>query len=720
MNTDHPLPEVDLSFQHLQLEFARLDILLHRQIQRQQHTTTPQSDARSAIGSFHISDAQAYTLLQRPFGHGWDALEAEAAEPYEQALAQTDTQISALLSHAEQIGERLRLHQLARLLGLDRFALNVLLVSIAPSLDSRYGKLYGYLQDDLTRKRPSISLMLDLLCPSGPERLLRLSHFADDAPLLRYRLVERVTEPGAGRSLLINESICPDDSIVTWLLLGKYQPNDSFNQHLSFQPVPNPNLELLSPDFQGKISSTAAKEDILVFHDRDFVTQQAAAHFLAVAAERSLLFLDLESGIAAGITPLAAVRLLLRDALLTNAIPHISGWDHCLTDDAPPADLLTLLCQHPGLLIISGQKRWQPRSVARTRRFRWFTFPVPGTARRQQLLQHFLIDDAATDDLNLTSLAGQFLLTTGQLRDLVNSARDMAAQESRPLMNHHLYAAARAHSNPRLETQARKITPRYVWDDLILPDEQITVLHELVDTVRSRPLVLEEWGVGRKLTSSAGVTVLFFGPPGTGKTMAAEVIAGELGFDLYKIDLSGVVSKYIGETEKNLERIFSEAESSNAILFFDEADAIFGKRSEVKDAHDRYANIEVSYLLQRMEAHNGVTILSTNMRANLDEAFMRRLQFALDFPFPRAKDRLRIWQTLFPPDVPRDQDLDLKLLADRFEIAGGNIRNIIVSATYLAATNGQLVTMEHMLHGTRRELQKMGRLVDEADLEIKE
>jgi SpoVK/Ycf46/Vps4 family AAA+-type ATPase len=217
--------------------------------------------------------------------------------------------------------------------------------------------------------------------------------------------------------------------------------------------------------------------------------------------------------------------------------------------------------------------------------------------------------------------------------------------------------------------------------------------------------------VGRKLVASQGVTVLFAGPPGTGKTMAAEVIAAELGLDLYKIDLSTVVSKYIGETEKNLERIFSEAASSNAILFFDEADALFGKRSEVRDSHDRYANIEISYLLQRMEAYDGVTILATNLRANLDEAFTRRMQFSVDFPFPDEADRLRIWQTLFPPGVPRDHDLDLPLLAQRYKLAGGNIRNILVSAAYLAAADGGQVTMSHLLHGTRRELQKMGRLL---------
>jgi SpoVK/Ycf46/Vps4 family AAA+-type ATPase len=200
--------------------------------------------------------------------------------------------------------------------------------------------------------------------------------------------------------------------------------------------------------------------------------------------------------------------------------------------------------------------------------------------------------------------------------------------------------------------------------------------------------------------------------------MAAEVIAGELNLDLYKIDLSTMVSKYIGETEKNLEKIFTEAESSNAILFFDEADAIFGKRSEVKDAHDRYANIEVSYLLQRMEAYDGVTILATNLRANLDEAFTRRLQFAVDFPFPEKEHRLRIWQTLLPPEVPCAPDVNFELLARRFKLAGGNIRNIIVNAAYLAAADGGQVTMRHLLHGTRRELQKMGRLVGEEDLRI--
>jgi SpoVK/Ycf46/Vps4 family AAA+-type ATPase len=323
------------------------------------------------------------------------------------------------------------------------------------------------------------------------------------------------------------------------------------------------------------------------------------------------------------------------------------------------------------------------------------------------LWEHFINSGG---DMDVNNISGQFFLSTNQIRDAVASARDIAAQRGTPLTEEDLFKAARSHSNPRLSGLARKIVPRYGWNDIVVPKDQLSILHEIVSTVRGRAKVMEEWGIGRKLAASNGVTILFAGPPGTGKTMGAEVIAGELGLDLYKIDLSTIVSKYIGETEKNLERIFAEAQSSNAILFFDEADAIFGKRSEVKDAHDRYANIETSYLLQRMEAYDGVTILATNLRANLDEAFTRRLQFALDFPFPEAPDRLRIWQTLFPPEVPRMPDLDLGILAQRFKLAGGNIRNIIVNAAFQAAASGTPVTMAHLLHGTRRELQKMGRL----------
>ena len=714
----------DLSFQHLQLEFTRLDILIHRQVQQQGRAMPAAEDGGNLLSLYHLSEAQAYELLQRPFGAGHAPLDEDADQPYAEALAQAEERIAALVTHAEETGQRLRLAEMATLLGLDRFELDAFLICLAPLLDPRYARLYGFLQDDLTRKRPSIHLILSLLAVPGPERLAQLTYFVDDAPLFQQRLLERMPEPGGERPLLISQTLAPDEGLAAWLLLGQYQPHALLKEHLTYAAQPVVDAQLLLPDMVAELADGANSGAVLTLYGADEVAQQTAAGFLAQRVARPLLTLNLETAVQTDITAAAALRLLLRDALLTGAVPAIIGWDSCLVENAPPPPLLTAICDYPDVLLVCGQARWQPRGVARTRLLRWLAFPVPETRQRQQLVERFLgMDETAVAptgvlDAELEALSGQFVLTTGQLRDVVSTARDMAAQKGRPLHGPDLFAAARAHSNPRLETLARKITPRYDWTDLILPDDQLTILQEMVATVRSRPLVLEEWGVGRKLTASAGVMALFFGPPGTGKTMAAEILAGELGLDLYKIDLSSMVSKYIGETEKNLERIFNEAESSNAILFFDEADAIFGKRSEVKDAHDRYANIEISYLLQRMEAYDGVTILATNLRANLDDAFLRRLQFGVDFPFPKTADRLRIWQALFPPGVPRGADLDFALMAERFEIAGGNIRNILVAAAYLAASNGQVVRMEHLLHGTRRELQKMGRLVNERDLII--
>jgi SpoVK/Ycf46/Vps4 family AAA+-type ATPase len=245
----------------------------------------------------------------------------------------------------------------------------------------------------------------------------------------------------------------------------------------------------------------------------------------------------------------------------------------------------------------------------------------------------------------------------------------------------------------------------------VLPVDAFAQLREICERVRHRARVFESWDFQRKLSLGKGLHALFAGPSGTGKTMAADIMARELGLELYKIDLSGVVSKYIGETEKNLARVFSEAESGSAILFFDEADALFGKRSEVKDAHDRYANVETSYLLQRMEEYEGISILATNLRRNMDEAFVRRIAFVVQFPAPEQPERLRIWQGVFPTAMPRGDDIDLPFMAERFKITGGNIKNIAVAAAFLGASDGGTVAMRHIVRATKRELQKAGKTI---------
>jgi SpoVK/Ycf46/Vps4 family AAA+-type ATPase len=240
-------------------------------------------------------------------------------------------------------------------------------------------------------------------------------------------------------------------------------------------------------------------------------------------------------------------------------------------------------------------------------------------------------------------------------------------------------------------------------------------LSEICSYLKHYQTVYGDWGFGRRISLGLGLNVLFAGPSGTGKTMAAEILAGELGLDLYKIDLSSIVSKYIGETEKNLDRVFREGQISNAILFFDEADALFGKRSEVRDSHDRYANVEVAYMLQRMEEYDGAVILATNLRKNMDDAFARRMHFALEFPMPEEPDRYRIWKNVFPPEAPIAADANLAFMARQFKITGGNIKNIALGAAFLAAENGGHITMGNLVRATKREYQKTGKLCTEAD-----
>ena len=714
----------DLSFLHLQSELARLDILIHRQVIRWQLSG---QDPNDAFRGLYVSDAETNALLERGLGMNWGGtvlLPAEQSEQIEQALQAIRRNSRKILEKAASQGEKTRLQALGEFFSLSDFDLNVLLICLAPALDLRYERLYGYLQDDVTRKRPSVNLALDLLCPPGAERLMMLANFAPEAPLFRNHLLEMPARASGDKPSLLSQLLTVDESVSGWLL-GHYQPHADL-QHIASLQTPKQSgfADLLREQLQSVKALSGSQPPLLALYGRDQAGQDAAAHHVAEELGLPLLEIELDhlgsdepQSLPDALSLEKYLRLALRDARMVGAVPYLRGWDTCLQDGVPLPGLLRLVCDFPGVVVLSSFNSWRAAGFDRPRSISWLEFGIPVYSERRQIWQHYLdqanVPEGAAD---LTSLSGQFQLTIGQIRDAITAARDWAQQDGEEINNLGLFAAARQYSNPRLSSLARKLQPRYGWEDIVLPNDQRSLLHEIVNTVRQRPRVLDEWGVGSKLASSRGVTVLFAGPPGTGKTMAAEVISGELGLDLYKIDLSTVVSKYIGETEKNLERIFNEAETSNAVLFFDEADSLFGKRSEVKDSHDRYANIEISYLLQRMEAYDGVTMLATNLRANLDEAFTRRLQFAVDFPFPEEADRLRIWQTLFPEDVPCSGDVDFTILARRFKIAGGNIRNIIVNAAYLAAADGGQVSMSHMLHGTRRELQKMGRLVSEGDM----
>jgi SpoVK/Ycf46/Vps4 family AAA+-type ATPase len=309
-------------------------------------------------------------------------------------------------------------------------------------------------------------------------------------------------------------------------------------------------------------------------------------------------------------------------------------------------------------------------------------------------------------------LAGQFDLNLGDIREVALATWKGGVNGGDAAWTR-LWDACRDRVRPRLDSLAQRLDVKATWDDLVLPDEQMVLMRQIAGQVRERHTVYGEWGFGLKMNRGFGITALFSGESGTGKTMAAEVIANDLRLNLYRIDLSAVVSKYIGETEKNLRKLFDVAEEGGAILFFDEADALFGKRSEVKDSHDRYANIEINYLLQRMEAFSGLAILATNMKSALDPAFMRRLRFIVNFQFPGVTERKLIWERALPRQTPKEA-LDYDRLA-RLNITGGNIHSIAVNAAFLAATNRTPVTMPLLLTAARTELRKLEKPFSEAE-----
>jgi hypothetical protein len=576
------------------------------------------------------------------------------------------------------------IERLASIFGLSPFEREVILLTAGVEMDS---KLSRYASDAMGREaRGAISFAVALAALADPH----WSALAPTAPLRRFRLVQIEADRG-----LTTAPLRIDERILHYLagvnvLDARLEPLLKFKGHPHWVAEQH---RVLAIKTIGALDSGTRPSPVLHLCGDDSHGQEDIASLLAVNAGRSLYVLRAENLPTAAAEIDEFVALWTREAALLPAVLLVQ-----CGASIPSPSVRQVVERLPAPLVLASR---EPLHLDRPLSRYDVNKPEPV---EQKILWKQALGPAA-EGLNglIDDLAEQFRLsaeTIAALGDTVSSGEE-AVDSTR------LWGICRSLARPRLEDLAQRIDPVATWNDLVLPDAPTQILHQLAAQARYRMKVYEAWGFAERGRRGLGINALFAGASGTGKTLAAEVLAGELRLDLYRIDLATVVSKYIGETEKNLKRVFDAAEEGGSILLFDEADALFGKRGEVKDSVDRYANIEVGYLLQRMENFQGLAILTTNLKSSLDKAFQRRLRFIVDFPFPDAAQREAIWQRIFPAKTPT-QDVSPPLLA-QLSMTGGNIRNIAINAAFMAAASGTPLGMEHLLQATRLEAIKIER-----------
>ncbi len=611
---------------------------------------------------------------------------------------------------------------------LREFELDVIALALAPELDSRYGETYAYLQQNKASQYPTIDLALKMLCGNLGDRLKRRHHFSDDAPLLAQHIIQLVPPANLVKPSLNSHFVVLDEQIVRLL----FQQSGLDKRLQNCCTLHTPQVKTLQASHQSFLQRNLSQfvavhrsENLplrLYLQGKHPANQLNIALELASELEVLLLEVDVAALLATENHGSSLLPLILREAWFQNALLYINGVEGFWQDKYRRINqaLQEAIARHQGTVIFSGQQPWQPSS---RETFGVVTFAVEPPSSEQR--HHYWRQALAAADLDITStqldqLNNRYGLTSNQIINAVAIAQKKIQWHDFTATNTDLFqelcVAARSQSGHSLATLAKKIEPNYTWADVVLPSEILTQLQGICKEAEYRYIVHEQWGFSEKLSLGKGLNVLFAGAPGTGKTMTAEAIANHLQLDLYKIDLSQIISKYIGETEKNLSKIFTAAADSNAILLFDEADALFGKRSEVQDAHDRYANIEVGFLLQQMEEYEGITILTTNLRSNMDTAFERRLRFIIEFPKPDVGDRLKIWQQTFPKIAPISRDIDWQFLAKQFDLTGANIKNVALTAAFYAADTQTEITMTAIIFALKREYQKMGQILRDKEL----
>lgn len=593
------------------------------------------------------------------------------------------------------------LEKLCHIFNLSDFERDIVLLCVATELDSSFASLCATAQKNPQRPSPTFSLALAFF----PDA--HWSALTPSAPLRYWRLLNITPS-----ETLVTSPLHIDEQILHYLtgLQHLHEQLRGYIRPLPFSAYdrPVPSHDELAEKISASWSNPAQQYPLVQIFGADLDGRRQVA---LLAAKRAGFNVHLIVAEALPSSPPEfdqLLRLWERQAVLANSVLLVDCENIDHFEESKRKVLNTFVEEMRDVVIVSAP---EPLYFAH-RRCLTYEVSKPTREEQQALWEEYLSPAGLKGNIRTERFVSQFNLSGSKIRDVCEQGFSEAADDSGgKCLEDKLWTACRRQTRPKLQGLAQRIQTLATWDDLVLPSNQLHIMHDIIVHVRQRTLVYDQWGFRRKSARGLGISALFSGPSGTGKTMAAEVLAGELDLDLYRIDLSQVVSKYIGETEKNLRRVFDGAEDSAAILLFDEADALFGKRSEVKDSHDRYANIEVSYLLQRMESYRGLAILTTNLKEAIDDAFTRRIRFMVSFPFPGLEAREQIWTRIFPEQTPTGS-LDIAKLA-QLNITGGNIYNIALHAAFRAADKGESVGMAHLLRAVRSEYVKIEKpLVD--------
>jgi len=581
----------------------------------------------------------------------------------------------------------------------------IISIVLAPLLDNKYKKIYAYLQDDLNQKEASVYLVALLLSEGETEKTDIYAHFQSQSPLLTFKIIE------VGAVLKISES-------VQSFLFGHYQLDSKvadFSRLIA--PVEN---KKQSADAEKKIDIITKglaeqKRFLIHLYGESATDKERIAMEISSALGYGLLKVDMSLILEYVDTLDGVIEVLFRESILSGTLLYFDNYDIFTKHpkfSISQSILVKKLDALSWLSFISSKEQIKPLPVSNGQL--WYEISTTvGSVEENALYWKRGLKKIGFDlsDQKCENLTYLFQFTTEQIEHILQQLETqmffgIEIDESV------IYQMCRKNISSTLKELAQPFESGATLEDIVMQKEQKELMRGISTHYKHQIKVFEEWGFNKHYQSH-GIGVLFTGSPGTGKTMAASILANELGLDIYRIELSQVISKYIGETEKNLSKIFEEARKSGVILFFDEADAIFGKRTETKDSHDRYANIEVSYLLQKIEEYDGLVILASNFRQNIDEAFVRRMRFIINFPFPDKEMRALIWKQVFPKNAPLEKEIDFSLLSQKFALSGANIRNIALFSAFFAAEQEEQIQMKHIVQGLKIELTKIAKKIAE-------